>query len=161
MKSFAAFAAAAIVSVFSASVASAQSPSEQFGFGVSAGDGMVGGHAAYAITPAFHIGTQLGLIVSDGNNQFVLAPYGKFLFSGPKELKPYLWAQFGIATGQAQGTGTGTRTGLAIGGGAEYFATPNVGIFGQIAVLDLGFGDFSYTNFGLLSPRVGIEWFLD
>jgi len=161
MKSFAAFAAAAVVTLFGASVASAQSPSEQFGFGVSAGDGLVGGHAVYAVTPAVHIGTQLGLVLTDGNNQFVFAPYGKFLFKGPKELKPYVWAQFGIATGKMVNGISSTQTGLAFGGGAEYFATPNVGIFGQIAVLDIGFGTGGTTVFGLISPRVGIEWFLE
>lgn len=152
MKKVFSTALAAIIVLLGTSVAKAQSPDQQFGFGFTAGQAL-GGHLVYAISPAIHIGTGVGLRIQDGSNEFHLTPYGKFLFAGSKELKPYIIAQFGLATG-----GGTTRTGLGAGFGGEYFITPNFGLFGQIGVINIQF-DPSVTTFGLLEPTVGVEWF--
>ncbi|MBK7986869.1 MAG: hypothetical protein IPK11_08125 [Ignavibacteria bacterium] len=45
-------------------------------------------------------------------------------------------------------------------GGAEYFASKNLGIYGSLSVLELGF-DPSRTTFGIgASANIGIEWFM-
>lgn len=154
MKRFLATAASAVVLALGATAASAQSPSEQIGFGFTAGQ-LTGGHVAYALSPGLHIGTGFGMQIQEGNNIVYFAPYAKFLLKGPKELKPFFMAQFEVASGG----GTST-TGLSVSGGGEYFVTPNVGIYGQIALVSIQF-DPSVTTLGLLRPSVGIEWFLD
>lgn len=135
------------------------SPDGQFGVGVVAGQ-MYGGYLAYAITPAVHVGTGLGLRVESNNNQFYFAPYGKFIFAGTDELKPFIVGQFMIltdATINNQGEKTAS-TSLAFAPGAEYFITQHFGIWGAITVLNLGFTP-SGTQFGLLLGNVGVEWF--
>ena len=115
-------------------------------------------HLAYAISPAFHIGAQLGLDLhsSDGksNNGVYFAPYGKFIMSGMKDMKPYFWGAFVVSSS------TTTSTGLALGAGAEYFASRNVGVFGQFSVINIGFSP-SDTHIGIVFPQVGIEWFFN
>lgn len=154
MKRF--FAAAASVALMTIGVTtmSAQSPSEQFGFGFTAGQA-IGGHVAYALSPAFHVGTSFGLQIQEGANTVLLGPYAKFLLKGTKELKPYFIGQFMLMSG-----GGATNTAVSIGGGGEYFITPNFGLFGQLNVVSLRF-DPSVTRIGLLEPVVGIEWFFD
>lgn len=154
MKRFLATAASAVVLALGATAASAQSPSEQIGFGFTAGQAS-GGHVAYALSPGLHVGTGFGMQIQEGNNQVFFAPYAKFLLKGTKELKPFFMAHFEVNSGG----GTST-TGLALSGGGEYFVTPNVGIYGQISLVSIQF-DPSVTTIGLLRPSVGIEWFLD
>ncbi len=148
----------AAVLVASASTAYAQSPSEQFGFGASIGWFGAGGHLAYAITPAIHVGTQFGLDISDGNSDLTFAPYGKFILAGSKELKPFFIGQFIINSNSGGGDAT---TGLRFGAGAEYFVSKNLGIFAQIRVLDIPFSPSgSKVAFGIATPAIGAEWFL-
>lgn len=146
--------AVATVALFSANTASAQSPSQALGLGVTVGD-LSAVQISYALDPAIHIGTAFGLALTEGTNMITFAPYGKFLFKGSKTLKPFIQAQFLIVSG-----GGATNTGLGVGGGAEYFITPEFGIFGQFNVLNAGFGDNGTTSFGVLMPRLGAEWFL-
>jgi len=143
---------------------SGMSPDRQMGIGITsgtntAGVGAIGGHFAYAINPGFHVGSQLGILLesSDGksSNSISFAPYGKFILAGMKDMKPYFYGAFQIASG-----GGSTRTGLQLGAGAEYFASRNVGIFGHIAVVSVGF-DPSVTQIGLGTASVGIEWFFN
>lgn len=147
----------AAVMMSGAATVSAQSPSEAFGLGASLGWYDAGGHVVYAITPAVHVGTQFGLLISDGNTNLTFAPYGKFLFSGSKELKPFVIGQFFISSSSVEGS---SSTGLLFGGGAEYFITPHFGLFAQIAVLRLPFSPSgSKVSFGLATPSIGAEWF--
>ncbi len=149
---------------------SGMSPDHQMGVGITAGNS-IGGHFAYAINPGFHAGAGFGIALrseSVGNNSYSgntiwFAPYAKFIFSGMRDMKPYLFGSFGITSGKDIGVNTesSTRTGLSIGGGAEYFASRNIGIFGHVTVIGLGFGTNSTTNIGLISPQVGIEWFFN
>jgi len=149
----------ALVAAFCVNTASAQSPDRQMGLGITAGSGNIGGHFAYALNPGFHIGSALGLVLESSNgksfNSVSIAPYGKFILSGMKDMKPYFYGAFQIASG-----GGSTRTGLQLGAGAEYFASRNVGVFGHIAVINVGF-DPSITQIGLGNAYVGIEWFFN
>ena len=147
----------AFVMMSGAAMVSAQSPSGQVGVGASIGWHDIGGHVVYAIDPAFHVGTQFGLLISDGNTQLTFAPYGKFLFKGSKELKPFLIGQLFISSSSVSGSST---TGLIFGGGAEYFITDRFGLFAQLAVLRIPFSPTgSKVSFGIATPAIGAEWF--
>lgn len=150
----------AAVMMSGAATMSAQSPSEAFGIGASLGWFGAGGHVVYAISPAIHVGTQFGLLISDGSTQLTFAPYGKFLFKGTKELKPFVIGQFAIQSNSASTAGSATSTGITFGGGAEYFITSDFGIFAQIAVLNIPFNTGSVVSFGIATPAIGVEWFL-
>ncbi|MCX6140590.1 MAG: hypothetical protein NTX15_07165 [Candidatus Kapabacteria bacterium] len=149
----------ATVMMAGAGTVSAQSPDQAFGIGASIGWYGNGGHLVYAISPAIHVGTQFGLLISDGSTQLTFAPYGKFLFKGTKELKPFLIGQFAIQSNSATNVTSATSTGLTFGGGAEYFITSNFGIFAQIAVLSIPFNTGSVVSFGIATPAIGAEWF--
>lgn len=148
--------------VLTVAAANAQSPDRTFGFGVTAGQSL-GGHILYAISPAIHVGTGFGLALQSSggvsSNQVYFAPYGKFLLSGTKEFKPFILGQFMISSG-GSGDNTSTNTGLNFGVGGEYFITPRFGIQGMFNVIQIGLSPSS-TSFGLLTPAVGVEWFLD
>ncbi|CAN5403310.1 hypothetical protein BH10BAC6_BH10BAC6_07830 [soil metagenome] len=143
-------------------VSSAQSPDRVFGFGITAGQAL-GGHVLYAVSPAIHVGTGFGLALQSqggsSSNQVYLAPYAKFLFSGSKEFKPFVLGQFMLSSG-GSGENTSTSTALNFAVGGEYFITPRFGIQGMFNVIQIGLSPSS-TAFGLLTPAVGVEWFLD
>lgn len=148
----------ALFATFCVGTAFAQSPDRQMGIGVTVGS--VGGaaHMCYALSPAFHLGAQFGIdLASSGgtsSNSIYFAPYGKFILAGTKDFKPYFFGAFAIQSGN------GTTTGLSLGAGGEYFATRNVGCYGQITVINVGF-DPSYSHIGIVHPQVGIEWFFN
>ncbi|MBS1537246.1 MAG: hypothetical protein JST20_05805 [Bacteroidetes bacterium] len=142
----------------------AQSPDRQMGLGVTVGSGSGAAHLVYAINPGFHIGTQLGINLASSkntsgesysSNQIYFAPYAKLILAGMKDMKPYFFGAFGINSG-----GGNTTTGLSVGAGGEYFASRNVGLYGQFSIINVGF-DPSYTNIGIVFPQVGIEWFFN
>ncbi len=153
------------------STGSGMSPDRQMGIGLTAGNSL-GGHFAYALNPGFHIGTGFGIALtsishnggsSNSGNTIFFAPYAKFILAGMKDMKPYFFGSFNITSGKSVETNSvsSTNTGLSLGAGAEYFASRNLGIYGHLTVIGLGFGDISTTNIGLLSPQVGIEWFFN
>jgi hypothetical protein len=142
----------ALVAMFAFTTASAQSPSGQFGLGATVGD-LTAAQIQYALDPAMHIGANVGLALQDGTNLLTFAPYFKFLMRGSKEFKPFFIGQFVIVSG-----GGATSTGLGIGAGAEYFISSDFGLFAQVTVLGVSF-DPSVTRFGVLTPRIGAEWF--
>ncbi|NQW29681.1 MAG: hypothetical protein HQ472_04130 [Ignavibacteria bacterium] len=141
---------------------SPQSPENQLGLGFTAGQPL-GAHIAYAITAAIHVGTGVGIQLESNNNVVYFAPYFKLLLKGTKEFKPYLMVNVPIMNGGGtQTTESSTSVSLNIGGGGEYFITPNFGLFGGLSVLSLGLSPTpSRTLIGLLSPYVGIEWFFE
>src|SRR5690606_12679775 len=99
----------------------------------------------YAISPGFHIGSNLGLnitspAVGDGVTTITIEPYARFLFEGT--VNPFL--QAGISIASASST---TTTGLYVAGGLEYFITRNVGAYGFVGILDLPFEDGSTKVF--------------
>lgn len=151
----------------------AQSPDQQLGFGVTMGSSTTtqgvssGGTIAYALSPGMHIGTGFGLVISNrsvngssvSSNTLLFAPYFKALLKGSKDFVPFIMGQFSILNGSS-GSVSSTSTGLGILGGAEYFASKNLGIYGSLSVLELGF-DPSVTAFGIgASANIGIEWFM-
>lgn len=160
---------AAIVSSFS--YVCAQSPNKQFGMGVSISGGSVstasrvGGSSiniAYAISPAFHIGAGFGFEVQEvedvSYSGFAFGVSTKFLLAGPKEFKPFIGAGFSIlSTSVEDATISNQGFGLSVGG--EYFATPNIGIYGSISPFRIQFGDVDATSFGLAGVAIGMEWF--
>jgi hypothetical protein len=164
---FSALCALVVLSAFS--TMKAQSPDQQFGIGVNlvavsgTNSAASGATFAYAINPGLHIGTGFGLAVRSANgvssNVLVFAPYVKGLFKGSKDFVPFIMGQFGITSGSSGGNSS-TNTGLNVLGGAEYFASKNLGIYGSLSVLELGF-DPSITTFGIgASANIGIEWFM-
>jgi len=166
----AAFVALCVVASFS--TVKAQSPDGQFGVGVALGtEGAVSGaQIQYAISPAFHIGSLVGISVADGNTAIGIAPYIKFIFAGSKEFKPYAKAEFVLMNSSVDlgpDTQSSTRTSMNLGFGGEYFVTPNVGIFGGVSVIMIPFEKDELplviarkVTFGILMPQVGIEWFM-
>jgi hypothetical protein len=49
-----------------------------------------------------------------------------------------------------------------VGAGSQFMATKNVGVWAQVALVNL---PFSSTNenvsFGIMAPAIGIDWYLD
>lgn len=161
MKLAVAFAILVVAVAMTFQNASAQSPNRMFGIGVNT-------HGAaelcYAVSPAIHIGTSLGIDLSSESykggdsktaNSIFFGPYGRFILQGTKNFKPYLSGQIGIQSGGD------TKTGLDIGGGGFYFPENNVALFGQVSVVNLGFGDLSTSNIGIHSGHMGILWFFN
>jgi hypothetical protein len=161
MRKFLVTALTLVALVSSAAVtASAQGPASAFGVGASVGWFGNGGHLVYAVQSNLHLGTQFGLRVSDGNTDLTFAPYGKYLFTSSSGLSPYILGQFYVSSQSANGSST-SSTGLTFGGGIEYFVSKHFGVFGQINVLDLPFSpEGSKAAFGILSPAIGVEFFL-
>jgi hypothetical protein len=155
--------AIAFAAVTMAAGASAQSPDGQFGVGATVGS-ISGAQVQYAISPAVHIGTMIGLSIEDGGTSFSFGPYGKFILAGSKEFKPYVLGQLAIMRNSVtvgNVTSSTTTTSLVAGAGAEYFITPNFGVFATVPVLTLPFEDGATVSFGILSPTVGVEWFFN
>ncbi|MCU0330683.1 MAG: hypothetical protein MUC47_06850 [Candidatus Kapabacteria bacterium] len=155
------FAAAALT--VGVTTASAQSPDQQFGLGVQAGS-VNGANVAYALSPSIHLGATVGLAVGDVPTTIMFAPYGKFILKGTKEFKPFVLGQFYVQRMSTQAVPgspsvSSTNTGLAFHGGAEWFATPNLGIYGMVGVVDIPFYDGGQLAVGVLSPTIGVEWF--
>jgi len=131
-------------------------PSSQLGIGVST----AGAQIQYAISPGFHIGSNLGLnvtspAVGDGVTTIIIEPYARFLFEGV--VNPFL--QAGISIQSASST---TNTGLFVWGGLEYFITRNVGLWGGLQILNLPFEDGSTKLFGVTQRgAAGVEWFFN
>lgn len=153
----------AFVILGSVSMLKAQSPDQQIGVGVTVGSGGSGATFAYALNPGLHIGTGFGFGNSSQSGQsstsIIFAPYVKGLFKGTKDFVPFVQGQFSVVSSSVGGTSS-TRTGLALMGGAEYFASKNIGVYGTLSVLELGF-DPAVTTFGIgANVSLGVEWFL-
>lgn len=148
----------ALFATFCFETAFAQSPDKQMGVGVTAGTAASAAHMCYAISPAFHLGAQFGIdLASSGgtsSNSVYFAPYGKFILAGTKDFKPYFFGAFTVQSNN------GTTTSLSLGGGGEYFATKNVGVFGHVSIINIGFSP-SYSHIGIVFPQVGVEWFFN
>jgi len=123
-----------------------------FGFGFNVGEySGIQGH--YSINNDFEIGTQFGLITGGGSNAFELAPYAKFRFGG-NNFKPYIMGQFSISD-----NGVSSSNRLAARFGGEYFPNAAVALTGDVSFLSLGLGTGGTTLFGVINPRVGVNWY--
>ena len=153
----------------------------------SVGGELLGGHIVFSMQKNLHIGTQVGLSMSSSSNNpgrqarttstsLYLAPYTKLFFPLQPSMSPFLIGglafeksgtsysigdeedDFGVYYGNGQ-TGSTIRSSLYIGGGAEFFASRSIGIYGYVGLLEVDL-DSGERRLGLLGPRVGIEWFL-
>lgn len=158
--------------------AQAQLPEKNFGIGITVGsmnnrNDILGGHAAFALSQTVHLGAQVGFAIGSSDNAggsgnyWLFAPYAKVLFPLRNEFTPILMGQiildnggtnYEYVPGQEYGSSSSVRSSLFLGGGAEYFPSSTLGIYGYVGILDIGL-DPSETRFGLLQPRAGVEWF--
>ena len=146
-----------VVALLCTAPASAQdSPDGQFG--IQAGTGGFG--FQYALSPSMHIGAVAGIGVGTAdtyNTNISLFPYVKFLLEG--NVNPYF-----IVGSRINSANSNTDVILEALFGLEYFATENVGLFGDITIFsydeDPVFGIGGGPNSGL-GARAGVEWFFD
>lgn len=123
-----------------------------FGFGFNVGEySGIQGH--YSVNNDFELGTQFGLTTGGSSTDLLLAPYAKFRFSG-NSFKPYVMAQFSIVS-----RGGNSSNFLDGRFGGEYFANPAVAITGDVSFISVGLGDGGTTLFGVLTPRMGVNWY--
>lgn len=144
------------LALFLTTPSSAQSPDGQFGIQA----GTYGFGLQYALSPSLQIGTLLALTQGDLTaDATVLTPYVKFLLEGDP-VNPFFTA--GIQYLDVEGPADADITILA-GFGLEYYASENVGVFGQFNILALGEDALGETalGFGIFGPKVGVEWFFD
>lgn len=133
----------------------AQAPEGQLG--IQAGTHGLG--IQYALSPSLHIGGVLGLQAGDFAATVIsIEPYVKFLLEG--EVNPYFMVGLDLTSTSPDVGNSSTSTSLFAAFGLEYFATENVGLFGQASFFELGL-DPSATFFGVLSGHAGVEYFFD
>ena len=164
------------LSVFTLAIAStfamAQMPEEHVVVGASTG-WFPGAHIGYNISEKTQAGFQLGFrskgkadneVGTNAQNSFVtICLYGKHFLSKGGDFNTYGLGMLYINPASQDGINIGgANEGFLLGAGAEYFPSKNVGLFAQIAVLRFPFSSTNDAlNFGIMSPSVGIEWFLD
>src|SRR5687768_10193211 len=143
----------------------------------------------YAMGPAFHIGLNLAIDFNKDSARsdayFDFGPYAKFLFSGDV-VKPYIHLGVGLVqrnTGKfvvKKGTDTTVPGSITLdlpdpqirtylGLGFEHFFNQNVGMYGQVTVLDAKLAGQHIENnvavsdpqfeIGLLGATAGVEFF--
>lgn len=125
-------------------------PGKVWGIGGAAGSSF-GAYAFYAVSSTLHIGSGVGIQLHENSNVFMLSPYAKFLFPSASGYYPFIYAQLGLAFGDASGSA------LGIGGGMQAWVDKSVSVWASLGLLDIGF-DPSYTIFGLVNPRIGVEF---
>lgn len=147
--------------VLGAVKASAQgsiAPSSQLGVGVNVGAG-VGAKIQYAINPSFQIGGGLSFASNSGGSTTGIEAYVRFLLEG--QVNPIIQAGFTTTSQKIDGaiTNPAAVSGLYGGVGIEYFINRNVGVYGLVNILELQLDPSSVTTFGIMSPRLGLEWY--
>ncbi|MBC8144844.1 MAG: hypothetical protein H7X80_04605 [bacterium] len=161
------------------------SPDQQWGFGMN-NRGMT---IQYAMGPAFHIGLNMALDFNKDSARsdayFDFGPYAKFILSGDV-VKPYIHLGVGLVqpnTGsfvisKDNDSNDTTPSKLVLpdpqiraylGLGFEHFFNQNVGIIGQVTVVDAKLAGQHVENgqavsdpkfeFGLLGATAGVEFF--
>ncbi len=158
---------------------------KQFGIGFTVGEavsiGLVpvpvyGLSGAYVVTPSIHAGLQLGFLTgsSSGDSKafdnvtaFEIAPYGKILFGGMKDIRPFFKLSVAIITYNVKLPGTSgnqgsseseTNSSLWGSAGISYDLARTVSITGQVRFFDIGMsGKSKLSYFGLASPALGLE----
>lgn len=151
MKSMKLLFAVAVMLIIGAVTSNAQ-VGGAFGIGFNVGEySGIQGH--YSVNNDFEIGTQFALITGGSSTNFLLAPYGKLRFGG-NNFKPYILGQFSIVS-----NGDTSTNALVARFGGEYFATPAVALTGDVSFLSLGLGTGGTTLFGVINPRMGVNWY--
>jgi hypothetical protein len=153
---------------------SPMSPDQQFGVGLN----NAGLSIQYAMGPAFHLGLNLNLDVNRTDDVkpsiYNFGPYAKFLFASDF-FKPYALAAVGVLKPGTGKLGVRGRTGMPdsiyaflpdvelsvkLAGGAEYFFSQNVGVYGHVNLLHLIMHPTpTRTDLGLLGAVFGVEFF--
>jgi hypothetical protein len=129
-------------------------PNQQLGVGIHT----EGFAVAYAISPAFQIGTDFGLVSvtgTGGSTTIDFGPYARFLFEGV--VNPFVQVGFGLTK---PGTGDAV-TSLYAAGGLEYFLNQNVGIHGEFNLISIPFQSGANSIIGFRAGRVGMEWWFN
>ena len=145
----------------------AQMPSERLVLGASTG-WYPGVHVGYTVDEKFQFGAQVGFrmqgkVIGEGTDSYVtICPFGKYLFSSGADFNTFALAQLYINPGRFQQINAGgSNNGFLLGAGAQYFPAKNVGLFAQIALVNLPFNtNNDALSFGVMTPSVGIEWYL-
>lgn len=148
----------------------AQMPEERVVVGAAMG-WLPGAHIGYTISSNFLLGAQLGVRVheekvSGSQTDVTISPYGKYFFAKGDDFNAYAIAQLYISPGakffSTPNGGGYANDGVVVGAGAQFMATKNVGVWTQVALVNL---PFSSTNenvsFGIMAPAIGIDWYLD
>ncbi|MCC6398589.1 MAG: hypothetical protein IT282_16365 [Bacteroidetes bacterium] len=160
----------------------------KLGVGVTVGEavsiGLVpvpvyGAAVFYAVTPSIHAGLQVGFLsgTSSGDSKAFdnvtaveLAPYGKILFGGMKDIRPFFKLSIAFINYSVKMPGTATEPGesrnesnSSLWGsfGAAYEISKTLLVSGQVRFFDIGMtGKSKISYFGLASPAIGVEIFL-
>ncbi len=127
-----------------------KAPSQTLGLGVNAGQS-IGAYVYYAVTSTIHVGSGVGLKVQENSNLFFIGPYARFLFPVSGGLYAYVMPQLNLYFGDA------SATELEVGAGMQAWVASNLAVWGGVSVLNIGF-DPSYTIFGIVYPRGGVEF---
>jgi hypothetical protein len=170
MQKFMAIAAATLICAGSVWAQSTPGPSEKFGLGATIANpntevalGSVQGQ--YALSKDLHIGLGLGLEFADKGTFISLIPFAKYLFPSMGGFRPYVLGQLPVQrTGTENFAGNSehdTRVSLVAGVGAEYFVTNSFGVFVNVPALVLPFRSGGAVSFGVLTPNIGVEFFMD
>lgn len=132
-----------------------------------------------AVTPSIHAGLQLGFLTGtssgdskafDNATAFEIAPYGKILFGGTKDVRPFFKLSLAFITYNVKMPGTDTEEGSSrnesnssLWGafGLSYEISKSVSLSGQIRFFDIGIsGKSKISYFGLASPALTMEVYL-
>lgn len=160
-----------VAMTITAASALAQMPEERVVVGAAMG-WMPGAHIGYSISSNFLLGAQLGVRMHDdkglgSETDVTISPFGKYFFAKGEDFNAYAIAQLYISPGAKfystpTKLGSYANDGLVVGAGSQFMATKNVGVWAQVALVNL---PFSSTNenvsFGIMAPAIGIDWYLD
>ncbi len=138
-----------------------------------------GASGFYAVTPSIHAGLQFGLLTgtSSGDSKAFdnvtaveIAPYGKILFGGMKDIRPFFKLSIAFINYSVKLPGTNTTAGesrsesnSSLWGsfGLSYDVSKTFSLIGQVRFFDIGMsGKSKISYFGLASPAIGMEVYL-
>lgn len=152
---FALLPVAFVLSTISSNAQESVAPDGQLGIQA----GTMGFGLQYAASPSIQFGVVLGLVTGDSPTNLAFSPYVRWLFEGT--VNPYIFAGATISAQENTFTNdTETSSSIGAGFGLAYYLNPNVGVFGQFGLLNVGL-DPSSTDFGVFNGHVGVEWFFD
>ena len=140
---------------------------------------MYGAAVFYAVTPSIHAGLHLGFITgtSSGDSKafdnltaIEVAPYGKVIFGGLKDIRPFVKVSIAFINYSVKLPGSATEPGSSrdesnssLWGnvGLAYDVTKSITLNGQLRFFDIGMtGKSKISYFGLASPAIGLEIYL-
>jgi hypothetical protein len=117
--------------------------------------------ASDSLTLLFDLGLGLGISGSGANIGFGAGIGIDYHFrTAADALRPLFHIQVGIGSAIAPDIGSALSLGAQVGGGAEYFFSPNFSLTGRVALglrLPLGFGQAIVLT--TLTPAVGAAWY--